>query len=255
MPHPYLDHPGPLPIVHRGGAGEAAENSAAAFRRAAALGFTHVETDVHVTADGVVLAFHDHRLDRATDSRGAIEELTWAEVRRARIAGTEPIPRLADLLSELPDVRFALDPKHDAAVRPLAELLRRADALDRVCLGSFSDRRLAWLRAALGPRACLALGPRGVAALRVAATTGRAARLPPAQVAAVPARVGALRLVDRRFVAAAHAHGLRVHVWTVDDPDEMERLLDLGVDGLMTDLPLVLRDVLVRRGSWPPPLP
>lgn len=255
MVHPYLDHPGPLPIVHRGGAGEAAENSAAAFRRAVALGFDHVETDVHVTADGVLLAFHDHRLDRVTDSRGVIERLTWAEVSRARIGGTEPIPRLADLLAELPDVRFALDPKHDAAVRPLAELLLRTGALHRVCLGSFSDRRLSWLRAALGPGACLALGPRGVAALRVAAATGRAARLPGAQVAAVPVRVGPVPLVDRRFVAAAHAHGLQVHVWTVDDPVEMERLLDLGVDGLMTDRPRVLRDVLVRRGRWTPPLP
>ncbi len=255
MPHPYLEPPGPLAIVHRGGAAEAAENSAAAFRRAVALGFRYLETDVHATADGVVLAFHDHRLDRATDRRGVIERLTWAEVSRARIGGTEPIPRLADLLAELPDARFALDPKHDAAVRPLAELLRRTGALARVCLGSFSDRRLAWLRTALGPQACLALGPRGVAALRVAATTGRNPGLPPAQVVAVPPRVGPLPLVDTRFVSAAHAHGLQVHVWTVDDAAEMHRLLDLGVDGVMTDRPLVLREVLQRRGVWDPPLP
>lgn len=255
MPHPYLDHPGPLAIVHRGGAREAAENSAVAFRRAVALGFRYLETDVHVTADGVLLAFHDPRLDRATDARGTIGRLTWAQVSRARIGGTEPIPRLADLLEEFPDVRFAVDPKHDAAVRPLADLLRRMDALDRVCLGSFSDRRLSWLRTALGPVACLALGPRGVARLRTAASTRRAVRLPDAQVVAVPERVGPARLVDARLVAAAHERGLAVHVWTVDDPGRMERLLDLGVDGIMTDRPTVLRAVLVRRGSWAAPLP
>ncbi len=250
--HPFLDHgQAPLAFVHRGGAEEAAENSVDAFRRAVSLGYRYVETDVHATADGVVLAFHDHRLDRVTDGRGLVEQLTWAEVSRALIAGRAPIPRLDELLEEFPQVRFNIDAKHDAVVDPLAALLVRSKALDRVCVASFSDRRLARLGALLGPRACLSMGPRGVLRLRLAATTGRRVPLPRADCVQVPVRVGPVTVVDRRFVDAAHRRGLPVHVWTVDDAAEMSRLLRLGVDGLMTDRPVVLRDVLLGWGGWP----
>lgn len=250
--HPFLDHgERPLAFVHRGGASEAVENSAVAFRRAVELGFRYVETDVHATADGVVLAFHDARLDRVTDGRGLVERQTWAQVSRARIGGAEPIPRLVDLLEEFPEVRFNIDAKHDAAVAPLADLLLRTNALERVCVASFSDRRLGRLGALLGPGACLSLGPRGVLRLRLAATSGRRVPLPRADCAQVPSRVGPVTVVDRRFVDTAHRLGLQVHVWTVDEPAEMDRLLRLGVDGLMTDRPAVLREVLQGRGAWP----
>jgi glycerophosphoryl diester phosphodiesterase len=252
VPHPFLDHDGPIGFVHRGGALESPENSLAAFRRAADLGFRYLETDVHVTADGVLVAFHDHRLDRVTDRSGRIGRLPWREVRRARIDGGHPIPRLVDLLEELPDVLFNLDAKHAAAVTPLADLLVRTSSLDRVCLASFSDHRLARLNALLGPRACLSLGPRGVARLRRASLGAGRAQLPPAACVQVPERIGPLPLVDRRFVAAAHARSLQVHVWTVDEPAAMHRLLDLGVDGLMTDRPLVLRAVLSDRAGRGP---
>jgi glycerophosphoryl diester phosphodiesterase len=250
--HPFLDDgEQPLAFVHRGGAREAAENSAGAFRRAVELGFRYLETDVRATADGVVLAFHDARLERVSDGRGLVERQTWAQVSRARIGGGEPIPRLGDLLEEFPQVRFNIDAKHDAVVAPLADLLLRMRALDRVCVASFSDRRLARLGALLGPRACLSMGPRGVLRLRLAATSGRRVPLPRADCAQVPARVGPLVVVDQRFVDTAHRRGLQVHVWTVDQPVEMERLLGLGVDGLMTDQPAVLRQVLRARGAWP----
>jgi glycerophosphoryl diester phosphodiesterase len=252
--HPYLEHDGPLAIVHRGGAAEAQENSAAAFQRAIDLGYTWVETDVRATADGVLLAFHDARLDRVTDRRGLVSELPYAEVARARIGGTEPIPLLADLLADFPTVKFNVDAKHASTLRPLVEVLTRAAALDRVCLGSFSDRRLHWLRAALGPRLCTSLGPRETAALKLASRGGPALRLPlTALCAQVPPRLGPLPVVDRRFVEHAHGIGLAVHVWTVDEPEAMDALLDLGVDGIMTDRPAVLREVMVRRGSWHPP--
>ena len=250
--HPFLDRGDrPLAFVHRGGASEAAENSAGAFRRAVELGFRYFETDVHATADGVVLAFHDDRLDRLTDGRGLVERQTWAQVSRVRIGGTEPIPRLADLLEEFPEVRFNIDAKHDAAVAPLADLLLRTNALERVCVASFSDLRLGRLGALLGPGACLSLGPRGVLRLRLAATSGWRVPLPRADCAQVPWRVGPVTVVDRGFVETAHRLGLQVHVWTVDEPAEMDRLLRLGVDGLMTDRPAVLRDVLQGRGAWP----
>lgn len=254
----FLDHPGPLAFAHRGGAAEGAENSAAAFERAVELGYTYLETDAHATADGVLVAFHDHTLDRVTDQRGRISELPYRAVSRARIGGVHAIPLLEDLLGTWPEVRFNIDVKEAAAIAPLAEAIRRTNAYDRVCLTSFSDERLVLARAAMGREVCSALGPRGVAALRAAAATsgyGRLlARLSRAGVpcAQVPVGFRGLRVATGRLVRTAHAIGMQVHVWTVNDPGRMERLLDLGVDGIMTDNVTGLRDVLQRRGLWHP---
>jgi glycerophosphoryl diester phosphodiesterase len=220
-----------------------------AFAGAVALGYRYVETDAHVTADGVVLAFHDDRLDRVTDRTGTIAELPWREVREARVDGVEPIPLLEDLLGEWPQLRVNIDPKHDEVVDALATVLQRTASVERVCIGSFSDRRIDRLRAMLGPHLCTSLGPAGVARLR-AASYGIGSRAPEACCVQVPVRARGLTIVDPRFVRTAHDVGLAVHVWTIDDPVEMERLLDMGVDGLMTDRPAVLREVLERRGQW-----
>lgn len=246
---PVLDQPGPLAFAHRGGAGDWAENSMPAFENAVALGYRYVETDVHVTTDGVLLAFHDDHLDRVTDGTGAVAELDYATVSRARIDGREPIPLLEDILGTWPELRVNIDPKHDGCVEALAEVIRRTMSIDRVCVGAFSDRRLARLRIMLGADLCTALGPRGVARLR-----GASWRIPTARATAgcaqVPRSMGGVRIVDEAFVHAAHERGQQVHVWTIDDAGEMHELLDLGVDGIMTDRPGVLRDVLVARGEW-----
>jgi len=248
---PFLDHPGPIPFAHRGGAGDWPENTMPAFEAAVALGYRYLETDVHLTADGVLCAFHDDRLDRVTDRTGAIADLPWSEVREARVDGREPIPLLEDLLGTWPDVRVNIDPKHDSAVDALAEVLTRTASVERVCIGAFSDRRLARLQALLGPRLCTSLGPAAIARLRVASVGPGRSRMPGACVQVPPSYRGA-PIVDARFLRAAHRRELPVHVWTIDDPTEMRRLLDLGVDGIMTDRPAVLKDVLVERGQWFP---
>ncbi len=249
MTFPFLDHPGPLAFAHRGGAGEHPENTMPAFEHAVRLGYRYLETDVHATADGVLLAFHDAVLDRVTDGRGRISQLPWSVVARARVAGREPIPRFDELLDAFPDARVNVDPKADGAVGPLAAAIRRLGAVDRVCIGSFSDRRLSRLRTMVGPRLCTSLGPIGTARLRLASWGLRSGPLP-SPCAQVPVRQGRVVIVDGRFLATAHRRGLQVHVWTIDDPAEMVRLLDLGVDGLMTDRPAVLKDVLESRGEW-----
>lgn len=216
-----------------------------AFEHAVSLGYRYIETDVHATADGVLVAFHDSRLDRVTDRRGTIASLPWQEVRRARVAGTEPIPLLEDLLAAWPHVRVNIDAKADASVAPLIEVILRTKAIDRVCVGSFSDRRLGRIRAGLGPTLCTALGPAEVARLRFGLVVPRS--IPAAQV---PIRQGPLTVVNAAFVARAHRLGIAVHVWTIDDESTMTALLDLGVDGIMTDRPAVLKAVLQRRAQW-----
>jgi glycerophosphoryl diester phosphodiesterase len=113
-----------------------------AFQGAVDLGFQYVETDVHATADGVLVAFHDTRLDRATDKKGKISELPWSDVQKALVDGREPIPRFTELMQSFPDLKVNIDPKLDNAVAPLIQELKQLNALDRVCVGAFSDARL-----------------------------------------------------------------------------------------------------------------
>ena len=247
-PWPFLDHPGPLAFAHRGGAGEWPENTMPAFEGAVRLGYRYVETDVHVTGDGVLVAFHDDVLDRVTDRTGRIEDLPWSEVRRARVDGQEPIPLLADILGAWPELHVNIDPKHDRAVEPLADVIRRAGAVDRVLVGAFSDERIARVRAAV-PGICTSLGPMGTLQLGLAAT-GQAVEALDAPCAQVPPRYGDREIVTPDLVAEAHRRGVQVHVWTIDDTVEMRALLDLGVDGIMTDEPGRLRQVLEERGEW-----
>ena len=220
-----------------------------AFEQAIALGYRYLETDVHVTADGVLLAFHDDVLDRVTDRSGRIDQLPWSYVREARVDGREPIALFEDLLGAFPDARINVDPKHDAAVDPLVAALRRCRAVERVCIGAFSDKRIARMRTLCGPKLCTSLGPRDIAKLR-AASVGTPRLRFPAPCAQVPLEAYGVTLVDQRFVDVAHSRGMQVHVWTIDDEGEMRRLLDLGVDGIMTDLPGMLKTVLESRNQW-----
>jgi glycerophosphoryl diester phosphodiesterase len=255
-PHPFLDHLGPIAFAHRGGSAEAPENTYAAFAHAMSLGYRYLETDVHATSDGVLVTCHDPTLERVAGRPLAIGQVPWSQLKAVRIAGTEPVPRLDELLAAWPEARFNVDAKHDSTLQPLAALLARGDLMDRVCVTSFSDGRLRWLRGRLGPRLCTATGPRQVTTLRVASLLpgwrrpSRPAGLAGTYAAQVPQRWGGLTLVDRRLVCTAHRAALAVHVWTVDDVDAMERLLDMGVDGIMTDHPSRLRRVLEGRGCW-----
>lgn len=239
-------------IAHRGGAWESPENSRIAFQHAVDLGFTYIETDVRATADGVPVVFHDASLDRTTSMNGRIRDLPWREVRSARIHGRQPIMTLAQLLDEFPGIRFNLDLKEGNAIDPFVEVMRAAGAWDRVVVGSFSHARLTRARRIGGRRLATSQSPREIAKLWLAAR-GRGGRYrpPPATYVQVPPAFGGRTVVDTALLQVAHACGWGVHVWTIDDPDEMVRLLDLGVDGIMTDRPTVLRQVLTERRAWP----
>jgi glycerophosphoryl diester phosphodiesterase len=241
-------------MAHRGGwvtpADAPRENTRHAFRRAVELGYRYLETDVHATADGELVAFHDSVLDRVSDGTGRVAEHTWDELAQVRIAGEDPIPRLADLLEEFDTVGFNIDIKTDDAVAPLAATLRRLHATGRVCVGSFSDARLRRFRRE-APEVATSTSPRAVAwathafgLRRLAVDPGIALQIP------VRDERAPLALVRRDVVRLAHATGRVVHVWTVNDEQEMHRLIDLGVDGLVSDDISTLKRVLTDRGLW-----
>ncbi|MFJ7157613.1 glycerophosphodiester phosphodiesterase [Streptomyces sp. NPDC101118] len=249
-PHPYLDHPAPIPFAHRGGAADGLENTVTAFRRASEAGYRYFETDVHATLDGKLVAFHDPTLDRVTDRAGRIADLPWREVSEARVAGKEPLPLFEELVDTFPEARWNIDIKAESALHPLINLIARRGLWDRVCVGSFSERRVARAQRLAGPRLATSYGVSGVLGLRLRSYAIPAALRVGAVAAQVPETQAGIRVVDRRFVETAHARGLQVHVWTVNEPQRMEALLDLGVDGIMTDRIDILRTVLDQRGAW-----
>lgn len=252
-----LDPPGSvLALAHRGGATHpdlpGLENTLRAFRHAAAQGYQYLETDVHVTRDGVLLALHDTALDRVSDQRGLVAELTYDQVQRARIGGLEGVPTLGQLFDELPAARFNIDLKSADSAGALASFLQERSAFDRVCVGSFSHHRLREFRRLTHGRVATSASPWEVVLFRLL-PSGRLADLLSGghfQAFQVPHRRGRLTVTTSGLVRRAHATGKHVHVWTIDDPDEMRELIDRGVDALMTDRTDILKAVLVECGKW-----
>lgn len=220
----------------------------AAFGHAVSLGYRHLETDVHRTADGRLVAFHDPDLNRTCGIDASISEMSAAEVADARVDGEHRIPLMSELFERFPDARFNIDAKTPESVEPLVDLVRTFDAVNRVCLASFELSSLRRMRSILGPGLLTNMSPVEVASQWIVGRVpGKALR-----TAQVPPKAGPIPVVTRRFVTRAHARGSAVHVWTINDASEMERLLDLGVDGIMTDDCAVLKQVLESRGQWRP---
>jgi len=263
MDHPFLDIPGPIVMAHRGGQGLWPPNTLFAFRQAVALGVDVLEMDIHSTADGVLVIRHDPTVDATTNGRGHIREMTLAEI-KALDAGyawtndgglTFPfrdqgitIPTLEEVLNALPKMRLNIDikPEEPAVVPPFCRLLRDTSSLERVLVGSFHDPQLRLFRQ-LCPQVATAAGIQEttlflglVTAFLADAYQGRA------EAFSIPEYQGRLHVVTPRFVSAAHAHNMQVHVWTVNELDDMRRLLSWGVDCLITDYPDRLLGLLGR---------
>lgn len=260
-PHPYLDGVYPRAYAHRGwhiDDLDGCENTMAAFRRAVEEGFGYLELDVHASADGVAVVHHDSWLDRTTERSGPIAARTAAEITTIRVRGREPIPTLEQVLVELPGARVTVELKSDAAVESVLTVLELTGSWHRVCVGAVADRWLSRARALAGARLFTSMAMCAVVALRsrawLDALPGPLSRLPGmagcGDLAQLPRRFGGITVVDEALVRTAHAAGHEVHVWTVDEPCEMADLLDLGVDGLLSDRPDLLRETLRERGAW-----
>jgi len=272
--HPFLakDGPlagplvGPLVIAHRGGRGLWPPNTLYAFERAVALGVDVLEMDIHSSADGVLMVRHDPTVDATTDGRGYIRDCTLAELKRLdagyrwtadggdsypyRCQGIT-VPTLEEVLRAFPDVRLNIDikPQDPAVVELFCRMLRAYDSLERVMVGSFHDDQLRRFRT-LCPQVATAAGVAETRWFFVlnALFLGGIYRAR-AEAFQIPEYAGRIHLVTRRFVRGAQAHKLQVHVWTVNETAEMRRLLDWGVDGLITDYPDRLMALLSRQAG------
>jgi len=242
--HPVLDRSRPLVFAHRGGSKLAPENTIAAFDRGIAAGADGLELDVRLSRDNCVVVHHDATLDRTTRTRGAVADRTAAE-----LAGLD-VPLLRDVLIRFPRIPLIVELKESAlalADAVVAEV-RRANAGSRVCLGSFSVAALRRVREA-APEIATSAGRFEVrmALYRswVRCSPGRV----PFQAFQVPETSGNTRVVSPRFVELAHRVGLPVQVWTVDEPADIRRLLDWGVDAIISDRPDIAAEVVLSRQS------
>ncbi|HEU5112028.1 MAG TPA: glycerophosphodiester phosphodiesterase [Acidimicrobiia bacterium] len=252
----------PVAIAHRGSRLLWPENTMEAFSGAVELGFRHLETDLRVTGDGVLVCLHDPTVDRTTNGMGPVSELTFDQLANLdagyRHMGVDGrvfrgrgirVPTLEELVLTYPEVSFVVDLKTDNLVGPLIELIERVELYERLIVGSFSDRRLEEFREATAGRVATSTGSTAARSWLMASRIGRGV-IGEAAALQLPKHSRGLRVVDRRLIESAHAQGLQVHVWTVNNRSEMEELLDLGVDGIITDRPDVLKGVLEERGQW-----
>ena len=243
----------PIVLAHRGGADEHPENSIEAFQAMVDKGFTYIETDTHATADGKLVIIHDPLLDRTTDGSGPISMKTWDEVIKVRDqSGRRPM-LLEEALELFPDVDFNVDIKVDSAVEPIIKLMKSGDYLDRVLLASFSEKRLRRIRRAV-PGVASSLGTAAIIQVVLAsrASAPRRRRLlsqvpgPALGVvcAQLPEKFRGIPILDQRLIDMVHEMGLAVHVWTINEAMDMARLLEMGIDGLVTDRPTLAREVI-----------
>jgi glycerophosphoryl diester phosphodiesterase len=254
----------PLVIAHRGGGGLIPENTLQAFEYSARMGVDVLELDVHSTRDGALVVMHDRSVDRTTDGRGRVGEMTLSELKKLD-AGflfspdggrTFPfrgrgvtVPTLEEIFAALPRMTFNIEPKQSepSIIKPLCALIRQRKMIDKTIVGSFRQAALDEFRREC-PEVATSASPSEVSQFLLMSKTGIGASYsPPMQALQIPERAGSLQIVSKDFVETARRLNLKVHVWTVNETEDMKRLLDIGVDGIMTDYPDRLLDLLNRK--------
>lgn len=236
-------------FVHRGGDEKKTENTLEAFQYSSDLGFTFMETDVQYTKDGEVVVFHDIDLKRIAGLEKKISELSLKEIKSIDLIGGGKIPTLDDLLFSFKNLRFNIDIKVDSAVEKTVDIIKSQDALNRTCLAAFSSKRLNRIRNLAGKDACTSMGQLEVSKL-IMRSWGLPFDKQPGMCAQVPTAQWGIPVVTEGFIEEAHRQDKLVHVWTIDDPEEMRNLIKKSVDGLMTDKPSILKKVLIEQNLF-----
>lgn len=255
----YLDLEHPIRFAHRGSRVLWPENTAEAFQGAVDLGYRYIETDVRITRDGAIVVFHDATLERTTNGKGPVDQWDLEDLRRLdagywfdekqdfpqRNTGVR-IRTLEEVFAAWPDVHFNIDLKGPGMEWAVADVIKRSGREHSTLIGSFSDRRIRKFRRITRGSIAVSAGPAAALSMLVASRVGGTVRR---RVAAyqIPYNYKSLPM-DRKLVEAIHSSGAQVHNWTVNEAADMHRLLNLGVDGIVTDRPDVLNDVMRERG-------
>ena len=247
--HKFLKNETPQAIAHRGGSFSGAENTMNSFEHAINMGFKVLETDIQTTKDNKLIVFHDLTLDRLTNEKGTVREKTWNELKDIKILGKFQIPLLSDVFEIWPEIKINIDPKNDHCMDELISFLKNNNYFDRICIGSFSGKRLEKLRNVFGSKLCTSAGPKEVLKLKLASISQLNISIN-AQCVQVPVKYYGIKIIDKNFVEFCHSLNLKVHVWTINDILEMKRLLDLGVDGIISDNLEGLKRVFSKRNIW-----
>lgn len=245
----FLDSPPPIPFAHRGVHLNVPENSSTSFSAAAELGYRYIETDVRSTRDGKVIICHDARARRIAGLSASISALTLAELRSAAAAieGSD-VPLLLDVLKGFPELRFNIDVKDKRAAELVPDIVREVGAQDRVCITSFSATRIRCVRSQFTGTVCT--GAAVSEFFRFLVDSGHYMKVPQPAVLQLPLAVKGIPVVTRKLIDRAHQAGLPVHVWTLNDLSSIRAAIELEVDGIMTDEPVLLRKELMRRHLW-----
>mgnify|MGYP002042357716 FL=1 len=240
--HPYLKTPGVAISAHRGGSMEAPENTLESFKYSLELGCAYIETDVQLSSDGIPYIFHDDDLSRLLGKDVAFNSLHSSEIQNLKLFESFDIPTLETALTTFPDALFQIDLKTDEVAIPAMKIIENLDAFDRVCIASFSSKRLALINE-MYPHVCLSMGPKEILKLLLA-SYGLYKKKVPGNCLQVPIYQYGIKLVTRRFIQYVQNIGLKIHVWTINDVNEMQQLISLGVDGIITDRPKELKKLL-----------
>ena len=240
--HPYLKTPGVAISAHRGGSMEAPENTLESFKYSLELGCAYIETDVQLSSDGIPYIFHDDDLSRLLGKDVAFNSLHSSEIQNLKLFESFDIPTLETALTTFPDALFQIDLKTDEVAIPAMKIIETLEAFDRVCIASFSSKRLALINE-MYPHVCLSMGPKEILKLLLA-SYGLYKKKVPGNCLQVPIYQYGIKLVTRRFIQYVQNIGLKIHVWTINDVNEMQQLISLGVDGIITDRPKELKKLL-----------
>lgn len=261
---PYLSHEYPIRFAHRGSSILWPENTMIAFQGAVDLGYYYIETDVHLTRDGIIVVLHDDRLERVTNGHGLVKDWRWDDLRKLDAAyNFNPeagfpfrnqgfhIPSIEEAMTSFPGVMFNIDLKQPGMEQVMADFIRRHGFEERVLIASFYDRPIRRFRKISGNSVATS-----IARLEAIAFWGWSRLKKSLKITAdalqVPLSMLGITVVDKKMVQAAHAIGMHVHVWTINEPAEMHRMLEIGVDGIITDRPDLLNVVLTERGIFTP---
>ncbi len=238
-----------LAFAHRGGNDFAPENTFESFKFAVDNGFKYLETDVHLTSDNKLMAFHDPTLDRITNTKGRIIDFSSIDLKKVKVKNNYRIPLMEELLESFPDCFFSIDMKCDESVKPLIDLVKRNKAVERVCFASFNQNRLNSVRESFNNKCITSMGPKEIIILKINSYINLKKNIT-SQIASMPISRYNIKLINKRSVSYLKSLNIKVIAWTINNEDQMRSLITLGVDGIMTDKLRLLKKILIEKNLW-----